>query len=92
MLNISYQSVLRVMLMKIHYEKTVEGIDDMLASEKGLVMWNGHRTYYRMASDPRLKVKELARRSILYNASGTWQSSAAWQAGQPSGIEWVAEG
>ena len=87
MLNISYQSVLRDMLMKIHYEKTVEGIDDMLASKRGLLMWNGHGTHDRTASDPRQRVRDLARKSILYNGSAD-----ITQAGQPKGIEWVAKG
>ena len=87
MLNISYQSVLRDLLMKTYYEKTIDSQDDMLASEKGLLIWRGHLTHDRMASDPRLKVKYLARRSILYNAKADIS-----QAGQPFGIEWVAEG
>ena len=41
----------------------------------------------RMASDPRLKIRALAKRSILYKAKAD-----PTQAGRPSGIEWVAKG
>ena len=87
MLNISYQSVLRDLLMKTYYEETIDTQDEMLASGRRLLIWRGTVIHDRMVSDPRLKVKDLARRSILYNAKADIS-----QAGQPFGIEWVAEG
>ena len=86
-LNISYQSVLRDMLMKTNYEKTIDSSDDMMASEKRLLIWRGSSMYDRMASDPRLKIRDLVKRCILYNAKAD-----PTQAGRPSGIEWVAKG
>ena len=87
-LNISYQSVLRDILMKTNYEKTIDSSDDLMASEKKLLIWRGTGSLYdRMASDPRQKIRDLAKRSILYKAKAD-----PTQAGRPSGIEWVAKG
>ena len=75
------------MLMKTNYEKTIDSSDDMLASEKRLLIWRGNSLYDRMASDPRLKIRDLVKKCILYNAKAD-----TTQPGRPAGIDWVVKG
>ena len=81
-LTISYKSVLRAMMMNIYYEKTIDSIEDMLASERTL--WAASDTILRvlLASEPRKKVKDLVERVHFYKA-GT---------GRPDDLVWLEEG
>ena len=66
MLTISYKSVLRAMLMKIYYEKPIDSIDDMLASDRTFMVSKDGIFPALLAADPRMKVKELSERVIFY--------------------------
>ena len=60
-LTLSYESVLRAILMKTYYEKKIDSIDDVLATDREVISFHTWRDM--MASDPRLKVRDLARRA-----------------------------
>ena len=81
-LTLSYESVLRAMLMKTYYEKKIDSIDDVLATEREVRVVSGIWTNI-MASDPRLKVRELATRTKTF----TFDISR-----QDLGLEWLAKG
>ena len=66
LLTISYKSVLRAMLMKVYYAETIDSIDDMLKSERTLMMAGDSIIPHLIASDPREKVKKLAGRISFY--------------------------
>ena len=66
LLTTSYKSVLRAMLMKVYYEETIDSIDDMLKSERSLMAAIDTLVPTLLASDPREKVKELAKRVSFY--------------------------
>ena len=78
MLTISYKSVLRAMLMNIYYEKTIDTIDDMLASERTFMVASDSILPVLLASEPRMKVKELAERVQFYKY-GTGQDNVSQQ-------------
>ena len=82
-LTLSYESVLRAMLMKTYYEKKVDSIDDMLADDRELIIYGGGAITDIMASDPRPKVRDLARRATAYTPDYS-QSQF--------GYEWIARG
>ena len=74
MLTISYKSVLRAMMMNIYYEETIDTIDDMLASERTLWVASDSILPVLLASDPRMKVQQLAKRAIYYkHGRGQWE-------------------
>ena len=66
-LTLSYESVLRAMLMKTYYEKKIDSIDDVLATEREVFRLSGGPFDDIMASDPRPKVRDLARRTTTYS-------------------------
>ena len=76
MLTISYKSVLRAMLMNIYYEETIDTIDDMLASERTFMVASDSILPVLLASEPRMKVKELAERVQFYKY-GTGQDNVS---------------
>ena len=63
--SISYKSVLRAMMIKIEYEKTIDTIDDMLQSEMPLMMASDVFFQYLLETDPRKKVKALSEKIEL---------------------------
>ena len=65
-LTISYKSVLLAMLMNIYYENTIDSVDDMLASDRSLVVASDAVTKILLLSDPREKVKILRDKTIFY--------------------------
>ena len=70
------------MLMKTYYEKKIDSIDDVLATEREVITLNGTWTDI-MASDPRLKVRDLARRTKTFTldiSQGVY------------GLEWLVKG
>ena len=82
-LTLSYESVLRAMLMKTYYEKKIDSIDDMIADDRKLIIYGDGSITGTMASDPRPKVRDLARRTTAY--------SSDWS--QPKfGFEWIPRG
>ena len=83
-LTLSYESVLRAMLMKTYYEKKIDTIDDVLASEREVFapMSTGIWTDM-MVSDPRPKVRDLAKRTKTYSPDFSQQDL---------GMEWLIKG
>ena len=67
-LTISYKSVLLAMLMNIYYENTIDSVDDMLASDRSLVVASDAITKVLLLSDPRTKVKMLRDKTIFYES------------------------
>ena len=67
-LTISYKSVLLAMLMNIYYEDTIDSVDDMLASDRSLVVASDAITKVLLLSDPRKKVKMLQDKTIFYES------------------------
>ena len=50
LLTLAYESVLRAMLMKTYYENKIDGIDDMLASKRELLVYRvGQNLGYNFA-------------------------------------------
>ena len=81
LLTITYKSVLRAMMMKTYHEDTIDTIDDMLDSTRKFMVQSDNLLPTLLASDPRLKVKELASRVHFYE-HGTGQSKALEQMAQ----------
>ena len=75
-LTLSYESVLRAMLMKTYYEKKIDTIDDVLATEREVFRLGETMA---LASDPRPKVRVLARKTKTYSQDY-------------SGLEWIVKG
>ena len=68
-LTVSYKSVLRAMMMKIYYENTIDDIDDMLASDRTLIVPTDVTFIkFLFLSDPRRKVKKLRENAIFVQA------------------------
>ena len=83
-LTLSYESVLRAMLMKTYYEKKIDSIDDVLASEREVLVPMGTGIWIdMMASDPRPKVRDLAKRAKTYSPDFSQQDL---------GLEWLIKG
>ena len=82
-LTLSYESVLRAMLMKTYYEKKIDSIDDVLVTERELIINGGSLWPYLIASDPRPKVRDLARRTKSYSLDISRRDL---------GIEWLHKG
>ena len=62
LLTISFKSVLRAMMMTIEYDQTIDTLDDMLMSEMTAVMAVDTSMKYKLETDPREKVQELAKK------------------------------
>ena len=67
LLSISYKSVLRALLMKAEYENTIDKIDDMLASPRGLLAAGDTPLRYLLETDPRERVQRLAKTVQYFN-------------------------
>ena len=66
-LTISYKSVLRAILMKAEYDDTIDTIDDMLRSDRQFVVAGDTGLRQMVETDPRTKVKALAKEVEFYN-------------------------
>ena len=64
--SISYKSVLRAMMIKVEYEKTIDTIDDMLQSEMPLMIASDTQLPRLLETDPRKKIKELSEKVEWY--------------------------
>ena len=83
-MTLSYESVLRAMLMKTYYEKKIDSIDDVLATEREVFVPMGNTIWMdMMASDPRPKVRDIARRTKTHYPDFSQQDL---------GYEWVVKG
>ena len=63
------------MMMNVYYEKTIDTIDDMLASGRTFMVASDTVFPVLLASDPRMKVNELAERAQFYR-HGTGQAKS----------------
>ena len=70
-LTLSYKSVLRAMMMNVSYEKTIDTTDDMLASERTLMLAGDSVLPLFLESDPRAKATELAKGAVQTYNYGT---------------------
>ena len=80
-LTMSYKAVLRAMLMKIEYDKPIDTLDDMLKSEKKLLVAADTPYKAYMEGNPLPKVRELYKKEqiVYYN----------WGTGT---LEWIDKG
>ena len=53
-------------MMNIYYERTIDTIDDMLASNRKFMVASDTMFPVLLASDPRMKVKELGKNVHFY--------------------------
>ena len=66
-ITMSYKSVLRAMMMNVSYEQTIDTIDDMLASERTLMLAGDSVLPLYLESDPRPKATKLAKGVQTYS-------------------------
>ena len=69
-LTICYKSVLRAMMIRIDYEKTIDTIDDMIQSDIPIMMCSDTHMPILLKNDPREKVKALAEKVDFYLSVG----------------------
>ena len=82
-LSLSYKAVLRPILMTAEYEKSIDNLDDLLASNMKLFVGSG--LGHMIGSDPRMKVRELFKKNqVEYFKFGTGVGVDS--------IEWLEEG
>ena len=71
-LSLSYKAVLRPILMTTEYEKSIDNLDDLLASNKKLFAAIDAGFGEMIGSDPRMKVRELFKKNqVEYYTFGT---------------------
>ena len=75
LLTISYKSVLRSMMMKVEYEDTIDTIDDLLESDRILLIAGDSGLKLRFEGDPREKVRKLANKTqyVNFNLGASWE-------------------
>ena len=78
LLTTSFKSVLRAKMMTIEYEQTIDTVDDMLNSDLLAAMPVDTSMKFRLETDPREKVQELAKKVKGYKLA--------------SNPKWVVEG
>ena len=66
LLAISYKSVLRALLIKVEYEKSINTINDMIESDRVLYVAEGTPLKLLLNTDPRENVKMLAKKTLFY--------------------------
>ena len=66
LLTISYKSVLLSKLINIEYEKGLDSVDDVLSSNKPVVLDGASAEINLMKSDPREKMREIGKRIKPY--------------------------
>ena len=77
LLTISYKSVLRAMMMKQDYMKTIDTLDDMLESKMTLMVPSDVPYFsYLLATDPRKRVKALTKNVAMYTFGNGRSSSS----------------
>ena len=76
LLTISYKSVLRAMMMKHDYMKTIDTLDDMLESKMTLMVPSDLPYFsFLLATDPRQRVKALRKNVAMYTYGNGRSSS-----------------
>lgn len=84
-LAISYKSVLRALLMKVEYENKIDTIDEMLESQRTLMVLDDTSIKHLMQTDPREKIKMMAKDAQFYKF---YKKNSTKKISQ----EWVIEG
>ena len=65
-LTLSSKSVLRGMMLTVEYEKTIDTLEDMLASKMPALLPVDTSMKFKLVTDPREEVQELAKRVVQY--------------------------
>ena len=65
-LTLSSKSVLRAMMLTVEYEKTIDTLEDMLASKMPALLPVDTSMKFKLVTDPREEVQELAKRVVQY--------------------------
>ena len=77
-LAISYKSVLRAMMIRIDYDKTIDTIEDMVQSGLPIMIPENTQLPELLKTDPRNGIKTLKMQVQFYNFTGR--------------VDWVDEG
>ena len=80
---ISYKSVLLSNMINIEYEKPLDTVEDILRSDKPLFIESTSGIVNLLKSDPREKIKELAKKARSYETEVTEKGN---------GPVWIQEG
>ena len=78
LLTISYKSVLRAIMMKQEYESPIDTIDDVLQSEKPIMIANGTSIKYKLETDPKSQIKKLQQRVEYFEFSWARARAPEW--------------
>ena len=62
LITMSYKSVLRASLVSIHYEKPMETLEDLLVTDRKILMMANTSTEIMMRTDPRPNMQQLAKK------------------------------
>ena len=65
-LTLSSKSVLRGMMLTVEYEKTIDTLEDMLDSKMPALLPVDTSMKFKLVTDPREEVQELAKRVVQY--------------------------
>ena len=84
-LAISYKSVLRAMMIRIDYDKTIDTIEDMVQSGLPIMLPENTKMPVFLKTDPREGIKTLKKQVQFYNFTGRG-------VGQPEQQNMVDEG
>ena len=62
LINMGYKSVLRASLVSVQYEKPIEILEDMLFTDRKLIMFANTSTAIMLRTDPRYDMKQLVKK------------------------------
>ena len=62
LITMSYKSVLRASLVSIHYEKPIDTLEDLLVTDRKILMMTNTSTEIMMRTDPRPGMQQLAKK------------------------------
>ena len=62
LINMGYKSVLRASLVSVQYEKPIETLEDMLVSDRKILMFANTSTDIMLRTDPRYGMQQLAKK------------------------------
>ena len=72
LINMGYKSVLRASLVSVQYEKPIETMEDMLVTDRKIIMFATTSTETDIKTDPRHSMQQLAKKItwIPYSEEG----------------------
>ena len=70
LLTMAYKSTLLATLIPIRYESSIDNLDDMAKSGLSLLVPGATNIHALIASDPRLSMREIYKKSIVFSYSG----------------------